>query len=72
MKQLEFKAKMANRYCRKCINEELGIKLQNRDCCYMLYPNECQRCKEVRNIVDKLHWSARYKFVFARSKDTEK
>lgn len=69
MNQVEFKTKLADRYCRKCINKELGINLQKEDCCYMMYPNQCQGCKQVGNIVDQLHWRARCKLLFAKSKN---
>lgn len=66
MKQSEFKQRMANRYCRKCINEQLGTDLSTEDCCYAIYPNKCQKCGDMRNIVESLHWSARHKIVFAK------
>jgi len=71
MRQAEFKLRMANRYCRKCINEQLGTKLDTEDCCYAIYPNKCQLCGEMRNIVESLHWSAWYKIVFAKNEETE-
>lgn len=71
MKFSEFKLKMANRYCRKCINEQLGTELSTEDCCYAIYPNKCQKCGDIRNIVEGLHWNAWYKVVFAKKREIE-
>lgn len=71
MKQSVFRMKMLNRYCRQCINHELGISLRTEDCGYAIYPNKCQRCGEMKNIVESLRWNAQYKILFAQNTDHE-
>ena len=68
MKLSDFKMNMLNRYCRKCINKELSIDLQTKDCVYAIYPNKCQGCGEMRNIVENIHWGAQGKVLFASQK----
>lgn len=71
MKQSEFRMTMANRYCRQCINHELGINLRTEDCGYAIYPNKCQKCGSMKNIVESLRWNAQYKILFAKSIEME-
>lgn len=71
MKLSDFKMQMSNRYCRNCISEMLRIDLEKEDCVYAMYPNPCQKCGQMRNIVDDLHWLARCKVLFAKEVPTE-
>lgn len=70
MKYSEFRKNIVNRYCRKCINEKLSFNLQKNDCIYGMYKNKCQSCKEMRNIVDDIKFSSRYKLLFVSGKDS--
>lgn len=69
MKYSEFRKNIVNRYCRKCINEKLSFNLQKNDCIYGIYKNKCQQCKEMRNIVDDIKFSSRYKLLSVSKKD---
>jgi len=59
---------ISNRYCRRCINDILSINVEKEDCYYAMYPNQCQKCGQMRNIVEDLRWSAKYKILFAKNK----
>ncbi|MBO5088679.1 MAG: hypothetical protein J6C01_08390 [Lachnospiraceae bacterium] len=71
MKISDFKMQMSNRYCRQCINEMLSTNIEKEDCYYAMYPNQCQKCEQMRNIVENLHWSAQYKILFAKNTQVE-
>lgn len=51
--------------CRRCINEEYGVRLTSQDCVYDChYPRKCPRCGEMRNIVTGFRFSGRAKLLF--------
>ena len=50
--------------CRNCLNEEFHIDLEPVDCYYMMYPQKCRRCGEMKNIVTKIRWRKRIKLLF--------
>lgn len=63
MKYTELKRDMQGRYCRNCINAQLETRLLPEDCVYEMYPNPCQSCGNMRNIVEKVRWRSLYKVL---------
>ncbi len=61
MKYREFKRNMLDRYCRQCINNQLGVNLVAGDCIYNIYQNPCQCCGRVKNIVGDIRWTGKVK-----------
>ena len=49
--------------CRRCIAEHYGVDLQPPDCKYGMYPEMCDHCREVRNIVVGLTGSGKRKLL---------
>lgn len=63
MKYTRLKKDMQGRYCRRCINKHLETELQQTDCVYSIYPNSCQSCGNMRNIVERVKWKSLYKVL---------
>ena len=55
---------LGNTVCRRCIAEKYGVDLQPADCKYGLYPEPCDVCKEIHNIVKGLTGSGKRKLLF--------
>lgn len=53
-------------YCRECINEVYGTHLNRNEVNVYIYPNRCERCKMVKNIVYSIKPNSRWKLLFAR------
>ena len=52
------------RVCRSCINTTYNIQLLNTDCKYgLLYPSQCVKCGEMKNIVTGLRLSGYIKSI---------
>ena len=60
MKYKDFK-KEFHGYCRRCINERLGIHYVHKDCEYWEFPETCVKCGEVKNIVVGIRFFSRMK-----------
>lgn len=54
--------------CRRCINEQYGLKLKNIHCFYMPFPGQCQCCREIRNIVADIPFVNRWRVCRAKKK----
>lgn len=52
-----------NDICRSCLNEELHIDLEPVDCYYLMYPQMCRRCGEMKNIVTDIRWRKRIRLL---------
>jgi len=50
--------------CRRCIAEHYGVDLQPPDCVYAMYPDVCDCCKQLNNIVVDLNPSGKRKLMF--------
>lgn len=50
-------------YCRKCLNKRYGLKLKQKDVMIYLYPGECARCRQVKNIVYSVKPLKRWKLI---------
>lgn len=49
--------------CRTCINQQLKVDLQPKDCEYLYYPYPCKICGEQKNIVSSIRIISRYKLL---------
>jgi hypothetical protein len=58
-------------YCRRCINQRLGVHFMYEDCEYWEFPETCVSCNEVKNIVVGIKPLSRVKLWKAK-KPTDK
>jgi len=56
--------KLGDTVCRRCIANSYGVDLQPPDCKYAMYPDVCDCCKQVSNIVVDLNPSGKRKLFF--------
>jgi hypothetical protein len=55
-------------YCRACLNEAYQLKLERGDVIIYNFPEECKRCKKVKNIVCKVKKTKQWKlFLYWRN-----
>ncbi len=55
-------------YCRSCLNETSGLHLKRKDVLVYTYPEQCERCKEVKYVIFKVKFLSRWKLWFKRIK----
>ena len=67
MKYADFESEMHG-YCRRCINDTLGIHFTHEDCEYWDFPERCRKCGEVKNIVTGIRLLSRPKMWFKKPK----
>ena len=50
--------------CRACLNDKYKLKLKSEHCHYMMYPQLCKNCNEMKNIVVGIRFSKRIGLLF--------
>lgn len=50
-------------YCRSCINKSLGLHLDKNDVLVYVYPEKCERCGRVKQIVYSVKFTSRWKLA---------
>ena len=63
MKYRSIKPSLGNT-CRSCLNDSFKIDLKPSDCYYMIYPQRCSNCGEIKNIVSRIRWKKRLMLLF--------
>ncbi|MBQ8145176.1 MAG: hypothetical protein IJ039_00175 [Clostridia bacterium] len=58
MKHKSFK-KHFHGHCRSCINKKTGVHFKHKNCEYWDYPEACESCGEVKNIVTGIRFFSR-------------
>lgn len=71
MKYQTLKDKVLGDHCRECINNIYGLTLEREDCGYLVYPERCEGCGNVRNIVAAVAPLSRWKIWKAKEPEVE-
>ena len=50
--------------CRSCLNKKYQLNLSSADCHYLIYPQKCHSCGEIKNIVSGIRWKKRITLLF--------
>ena len=71
MKYHDFEAEVLGTHCRECINRIYGLTLEREACGYLIYPERCECCGNIRNIVAAVAPLNRWKIWMVKAPNRE-